>query len=299
MLNLEEMQFELLPSLDAAEGFGFGIDLDVSVDDGGFDPGSGEWLTQDVDNTATGTTMFGRDVLTGPVWVFGLHVDREDVATALESYGRAANAWRGRGVVGTPGAIVPLRYRMGDRVRRVYGRPRRFAGPPTNRILGGYIPITADFKCIDAQTYADAASSAVLTLSAASQGGFAFPVTFPVLTLPSGGSNGSLFVGGDVPARPTIRIEGPINSPYVGTDDWTLSLDTNLGANDWVEIDARPWGMTVLKNGTQSIAGKLGRRQWLRDVALTPGEHPISFGGVSSTGGATCTITWHDTYDGI
>lgn len=300
MLSLNEMQFEILASEESSEGVGFGIGLDISVDDGGFDPGANEWGVQDTVSPTRGHTQFGRDYLTGPTWAWSLHTNRSDVPEAVESLGVLSTAWRGWEIIDTPGAVLPIRYRLADRVRRVYGRPRRFSAPPSNRIISGLVPITCDFKCVDAFTYDDEESSVSLSANVSQKStGFTFPVIFPTTTAPPESREGRAFIGGDAPAYPVIRIDGPISKPFLSTDDWRLDLDISLAAGEYAVVDTRPWKLTALKNGTQSVAGKLGRRQWLGDMKLRPGNRSLSFGGSSSTGGATCTVSWRNTHNSI
>lgn len=299
MSDIAEMQFELLPSEAASDGFVFGIGAEVSVDDGGFLPGGHDWFTQDSENPTRGTTAFGRDHLRGPTWAWNLHVNRQDKYEAVDTLDRFATAWLARDVVGRVGAVVPIRYRLANRVRRVYGRPRRYDAPPSNLIMGGYVPVTVDFKCVDALIYADEEKSLTLSLQQGSEGGFAFPVTFPVQTLPVGTYLDQVVVGGNAPTHPIVRFNGPVTDPSLETDDWSLSLSMEIPAGQYVVIDTRPWALSAMLNGTSSVAGFLGRRQWLSRVAFTPGRHEMLFRGTSATGGAQCLITWRDANDSI
>lgn len=299
MINLDEMQFEILESEESSNGVPFGIGHDVSVNDGGFDPGELGWVTQDGVNSTRGTTMFGRDVNSGRTWAWTLHTDQEDTQTALAALARLNTAWRARAVVGTPGKVLPLRYRVGDRVRRVYGRPRRFAAPPSNQIISGMIPITCDFSVADDLHYDDAEQSTTITWAQDSDGGFVLPATLPITTLPGSNKAGLVTVSGDAPAYPVIRFDGPVTNPSLSTDEWTLTLNMSISAGQYVEIDTRPWAMTALLNGTASVAGKLGRRQWLEDVRLQPGNQELHFSGASSSGGATCTVRWRNAHNSL
>ena len=308
--ELDEMQFEILPTEEAPSGTPFGIGFDVSVDDGGFDPGSAAWIVQDGQSPTRGNTQFGRDMLSGPTWSWALHTDMADTAGALRALRAHERAWRGREVADSPTQVLPLRYCMGGETKRVYGRPRAWSGPPSNLILGGFVPITADFKCVDEYTYSDTLSSKTIVATVvagndagSSQGGFVFPVTFPVATLPpiiggSGANQGAFTVGGDAPMSPIVRITGPAVAPSIVVDSQVLfSLDVSLAAGEWVEVDTRPWHLTVLKNGTASLAGNLGRRQWLSDMTISPGNHIMELTGHSGSSGARATVSWRDTYD--
>ena len=54
---------------------------------------------------------------------------------------------------------MALRYRLNDRTRVVYGRPRKFDYTLDNKVFGGYIPITCDFKLASPLFYDDDESS--------------------------------------------------------------------------------------------------------------------------------------------
>ena len=130
MTVLNDYQFEILPSEDASNGFVFGIGADVSLDDGGFDPGENEWLSQDGQNTRRGVKAFGRDVIGAKTWAWESHTDMEDVQGALDILDDFSAAWEPYEVE-IPGWTTAVRYTLAGRTRRVYGRPRRYAAPPT------------------------------------------------------------------------------------------------------------------------------------------------------------------------
>jgi len=304
MTAILDFQFELLPTVDAADGQVFGIGADVSMDDGGFHPGATEWATQGGHSPATGNYNFGRDKLLGPVWAWDLHVNRDEVANALETLEGITTAWRWLEERDTPGEITAIRYRLADRVRRVFGRPNMLEASPNNLILSGYAPVTCDFTCVDGFTYDDDEKSVILELgtdeSGGATGGLVFPVTLPTSSLPSLASTASVVVGGTAPSYAIYRLNGPWVNPSVYTGDWILSLpDYTIPAGQYVEIDTRLWAQTVLLNGTASIGGLLGRRQKLVDAKLKPGTLEIGVGGYSPTGAATCQVTWRDTYNSL
>jgi hypothetical protein len=296
---LSEMQFEILPSVTAETGEAFGIGLPVSVDDGGFLPGDDDWTHQDQADEGRGGMRFGRDVLAGPTWGWNLHVNETDVPSAIATLSRFKAAWRALKVRNTPGAMVAIRYRLADRYRVIYGRPRRFSAPPTNEILSGKVPITCDFQCVDAFTYDDEQQVVQLTLQQGSEGGFTFPTVFPVTTLPVGGSAQQAVVGGDAPTYPIVRFNGPVVNPVLETDEWSLTLDLSIQADQYVEIDLRPWVLTALLNGTASVADSLDRRQYLSDISLEPGPHTLTFRGSSESSSATCAVRWSNAHNSI
>lgn len=292
-IELLDHQFELLGEYDD-EGVAFGIGLDVSCDASGFDPGSNDWLIQDQNDPFSGATRTGRDVQTGSTFTWSLHVNTTTENEALDALDALADAWSPDGLAGSE--VMVVRYKVGGRTRRVYGRPRRFAQSPDNRILGGMIPVTADFKRVDPLFYDDSPESTILGVEYVSEGGFVFPVIFPVMTLPGGYKTGSVFVSGRRKTWPIIRIDGPVVNPQIMTDNWDLNLTLNMNEGHYVEIDTRPWKRTVTLDGTSAIPGALNAKTRLRDLFLTPGEQSFGFRGISGTGTATCTISWYPAY---
>ena len=302
MSALSEHQFEILPSEDAADGFVFGIGAEVSVGGEGFDPGETSWLTQDSVNTRRGNTAFGRDVQGAKTWLWDSHVDREDVEGALDTLERFADAWHPEELARTPGAQTCVRYRVGGRVRRIYGRPRRFAAPPTNLILNGNVAVTHDFALADAHTYDDLESSAsILYSTSADGGGFLLPATLPVETLPSeGAGTGQIYVGGNSGAYPVLRFNGAWTNPVLHTERWTLRLKGTIPSGGWVEIDTRPWALTVLNQSGASVPDMLERRTWLEDLWLAPNaKTQVSLDGIAPAGNASVDIRWRNTWKSI
>jgi len=297
MTALQEHQFEL-------DGKTFGLGLPISLDEGGFDTGSAEWRTQDADNPTSDGTRFGRDYLVGPTWGFQLFVDGTDAADALEKLAPLANAWRrDEKTRRTPGTFSTLRYCVGGRTRRVYGRPRRYSAPPNNQILNGYIPVTTDFRCADHLHYDDVQNTVVVPIVPATTGGVIGPVVGPVTTLQAPGPrSGSIVVDGDEGAETIITIKGPIARPTVSSAGWTLSFapDFSLAYDQSVTIDTRAWVNTVLRNDGASVAGKLTRQSTtLPNIRLQPGNREIVFTGVDASGTASCTVRWRPAWTSL
>lgn len=293
MADVTDYGFEL-------SGVPFGIRQDITVEDEGFDTGEWAWNTQDTDNSKTGHTQFGRDKLQGPEWSWQLSTDMETEEDALAAMGRLATAWKAEHIRDEPGAVLRLRYRVGGRSRCVFGRPRRWAAPPTNRILGGYIPISTSFKCVDGLHYDDVEQSEIITLGElASGGGFVLPAKPPLQSLPSTDRQGIFLVGGDHVTYPKFRIEGPITNPWIEGLDFRLDFATALTASQWLEVDTAPWVNTVLRNGGVNLSTSLGRRQWLSGVRLAPGDQHITFGGSGGLGVANLRVSWRSAWNSL
>lgn len=301
MTALSEFQFEILPSQDAADGFVFGIGAEVSVNGDGFDPGENDPLVQDQQNTRRGVVGFGRDVKGAKTWVWESHTDQEDVESAVNILDDFSAAWAPDGAL-EPGWQTAIRYKIAGRTRRVFGRPRRYAAPPTNLILTGFVPVTHDFQCVDSFTYDDVESSAEVPYSSSVEGaGITFPATFPVLMQPAEGTGqDQLTVGGNARAYPIIRFNGPWTNPVLDTGDWVLSWTGSIPDGDWVEIDCRPWALTVLRSSGASAVEGLNRRTYLEDCWFAPKSQPqITLRGAASSGAASATIRWRNTWTSI
>jgi hypothetical protein len=294
--TLEDYQFEILRD-DADSGVAFGIGRAISCDASGFDPGTSDWLVQDQEDPFTGAVRMGRDVRTGSTFAWSLFVDQYSDVDALAAMEDLADAWTPDDLSG--GEVMVIRYKVGGRTRRVYGRPRRWASPPDNKILSGMIPITADFKRVDPMFYGDSLESSMLSLAYESEGGFLFPVTFPVTTKPGGSVPGNAFVSGRRRTYPIIRLTGPIINPTIVTANWTLPLTLNMNEGHYLEIDTRPWKRTIMLDGTSALPGVLGPKIRMRDLYLEPGAQSFGFQGVSGTGTATCTISWYPAYPSL
>jgi hypothetical protein len=302
MSALNDHQFEILPGMDASDGVVFGIGAHVSMDAEGFHPGATSWAVQD-STSPFGHMAFGRDALQGPVWAWDLHVNRDEEHDALETLSAITTAWRALHIRRTPGAMLAIRYQLDGRARRIYGRPGKFEGSPNNLILSGFVPIVCDFQAVDGYVYDDIGSSAILVVgesdAGAGGGGFTFPLTFPIQTQAPTEQQSQIYVGGDAPTSPVVRFNGPITNPRLETDEWALSLNYDIPAGQYIEVDTRPWNIRVMLNGDTPIPGAIGRRQKLYDMKLQPGALDMRFIGSSSSGTATCEIRWHNAYNSI
>lgn len=297
MTELTDYQFELLQSENDASGFVFGPGADVEVDQAGFSPAQGDWITQDQQDGRTGITAFGRDVLGAGTWTFASFTNKDDVGPARDAVGACAAAWRGAKRLAA-GEVQVLRYALDGVARRTYGRARRFAAPPTNLILNGYVPITHDFSCVDANVYDDVEKSVIVHLESGGQTTLEFPLTFPIAaSAPGISTQAQAAVGGTEQAYPIITFQGPWVNPGLDTAGWSLRFNTSLSASQSLTVDTRPWVMTMLRNDGVSLAGALKRGTYLEDIVFEPGQRTTITASGSATGGSTqAVIRWRDAY---
>lgn len=289
MADLLDYQFEV-------DGYVFGLGRPVFTNEDGFDPSGAEWRVQDQSVAQGSGTVFGRDYLEPASWTWALGVDRTSEATALAEMALLTRAWRVSARLG-PGEVVPLRYRLAGRTRRVYGRPRRLAPTLDNRFMSGYAAYLADFKRADDLHYDDVEKSATTTAQVSSAGGIKSPLKAPLRSIRQITSErgGGIEVGGDADTWAVVTIKGPISTAVVECPGrWRVELNKTLLADDVVVIDPRPWARTVLLNGGGGIAGFLGRGTRLADMTLAPGPAVFTFGGVATASGAQATVSWRD-----
>lgn len=274
-------------------GYTMGLDSPVVVES--FDPGSADWFDQDAISPTTGLRRFGADTVSGPTWLLDLATNTDSAASARAALAGVARAWRPLGLA-TPGYEATLRYMIGGEIRRVYGRPRKFAPAPNGAATSGTMLATAEFVTSEAFVYADEAQALTVGLVPVESGGLFSPLIGTLSTVSGSQRQGLITdVGGDAPAPMTITIEGPVSGPRVWASGWAVELPELVLAYDQsVTIDTRKG--TVLRNDGASLAGYLSRASRLALARLNPGASEINFGGTDATATATATVSWRPTY---
>ena len=283
MADLANKQFELA-------GVQWGSNLPIYIEDGGFDPGTAEPRSQSVPRPMGDGSLFGVDYMGAPTWAWNFAVNMTTEGSALDTLGSLTTAWRNNAGRIVPGSSLPLRYNLGGRTRRVYGRPRRISVKMDDDIDAGHIPGVMDFELEDHLHYDDVEQSIVLTLVNASTGGWVFPNTFPIFTEGSSSRQGSINVDGDALTHFQAVIQGPVSAPSLVGSGWAFDLSSSLTAGQSVTVDTRT--ATVLRNDGASLAGALSRRSKVGRARLRPGGQELVFTGADPTGSARCTVKW-------
>lgn len=289
--------------LDVGDGspVEFGLHKDVFLVEDGWDTGTQDVRSQDLELPNEDGLNFGRDFLTPPSWTFELATNGSDEASSLAMMAPLAKAWKSRALRDTPTARAMVRYGIAGRSRRVYGRPRQFATAYDNRILSGTHQITAAFQLADSYYYDDGLSSLTIDILPAEGGAFAeFPIEFPLSTNVGTERDGGFTVGGDSPTWPRILFTGPVLNPYVMIEGKKIAVNYNLIAGRQVVIDTAPWARTVqLFPGASNVSGSLTRDTRMNDMALDPGSYELAFGGVDPSGTAKVTIQWRNAWSSL
>lgn len=284
----------MIPGQFELDGFPFGGGYGQPVRVEKFEPGDRALLTQDASLPGRPGRMMGRDTDDGPEWTFDLAVESRDGAAVYENLDRLRAAWKGP--TDTPGGLSVLRYALLGRVRRVYGRPRRFR--PLDVVAWAdltRLPVSCTFQLSDPLHYDDVEQSVSLGVVPASTGGLTFPIRFPWSTARSGAPSARFAtVGGSAPAPVRITFHGPVSDPWVRAGGWEVRLRGALAYDRSVTVDTRVF--TVLREDGASVAGMLAPRTRLADVRLPPGVHEVVFGGIDQTGTARVELAWRDAW---
>lgn len=262
----------------------------------GLDTGMVSHRDQDQLNPHGDDRYFGDDELEGPTWTLELRTGRNvSTQTALSSLGAVTRAWRAapRGA----GQESTLRYMVGGRVRRVYGRPRNFTFDPTLLYSHGYVSAGAQFVMADTLQYDDTEESLRVGLVPGNAGGLRSPLIGPLTTVAGGQRQGLVLVEGDAPAPVRVVIQGPVTNPVVTSTGWRIALTGTLAYDQSVTIDTRKG--TVKRNDGADLGGWLSRTTFLPEARLRPGTREITFSGTDATGTATATVHWRPTYYGF
>lgn len=295
MSELEDYQFEL-------EGVLFGLGAPVHVTTDGFDPGDDEIEAREGRMTSDDAYGFGRDSLTPSSWTWEMFTNTARFgSTALDDLAALKAAWRSGGQRRLRNVVTPLRYALGGRTRRVYGKPRRFATTLDTRLGQGYTEILADFQRADALYYDD--EERVATLFSVPQGGTGFvtPIVSPLTTLePAQPLLASVSPGGDALAAFEVEFKGPISNPrLVSENGWEVGLRGNLANGERITVRTHPWWYDARKSNGADVSGRITPATRLTRARLDPAGESLRLLGVDSTGLSRATLRWRPAHISI
>lgn len=284
------MQFELSGVTLSAEGSG---QLVVT----GFDPGDHQLRSEDVEVDGRAGAIPSVDVAGVRTWQFDVAAFGDSDVEALARIAELAAVWR-PGALSRPGELVPLRYELAGRWRRVYGRPGTWADPDGSFLPQGQAEAMASFRILDPAYYDDVEDSVVLGIVPAESALLMFPAT-PPFTWRSAGGEQSRFavVGGDAVTRPRITFRGPVTRPWVRIGGVLVELTGTIAYDDSITIDAA--SRTVKRADGSRAGGIISPRTRITDLVLAPGSHEVTFGGTDITGTATVEVAWRSSYNSI
>lgn len=258
-----------------------------------FDPGKSDHRHQDAYNPLDDTVQMGRDYVSPPDWEFKLGMGDFTQGPALEALGELMKIWRNP--QREPGAVLPLKYMVGGRVRQVFGRPRPFSFNPEMLVGVGYVVAVAGFHLQDGLHYDT--TQRRLTIDSQIQeagGGFTAPFYAPILTTAGNSRNSYATNNGSASTPFTARFYGPTINPKLTGPGWNLALDYTISEGDWVEVDTR--NRTAKRKSGADVSGVLSRKSRLLSARLKPGRSELLFTGNDPTGISRVDVSWFDAY---
>lgn len=264
-----------------------------------FQVGSSGTRHQDEDNPYGNNRWFGRDQKTARVWSFEFSVAQASgtapAAGVLAALEDLAAAWEGTGDPETPGDYTYLRYMVGGRVRRVYGRPRNFDWDPSKNLEDGNVVATAQFALLDTLHYSDTLEQVEVMLRQPPTGSVTLPAVWPLISVVQSTRQGVYTVASKAAAYPEdLTIYGPVNNPVVDVQDWQVKLNGSIPYDGWVRISPRDG--TIINQDDAPVPGMLSRTSYLPDMVLKPGPGGITFAGIDPTATARAVLRWRPAY---
>lgn len=314
MIELADYQFELCESAEEdADGLAFGRDTPIPVNS--FDTGISDNRTADAERPMADGTAFGRDFrdarllafeLTATSWTpaipaagFGAIVPGSDrVAEVLDVAEQIESAWAADRIRLSPGAVQVLRWQVGGRTRRVYGRTRKCSSKP-DIVHAGQVSFVADFQTGDDLFYADDRRVVSIPVAIAANAWTTWPLTWPTFWHKAASGNvGMITVGGTRATWPAFTIHGPIAQPEIVVGGYgSLKLNTSLTYDQAVYIDTRPWNRGIRRENGANLAGALDPRSTpLPLLRVPPGTYSVALDGTDVTGTASLVVELRDAY---
>lgn len=314
MIELTEGQFELMESsIEDADGLHMGRGTPVSV--ATFDMGTPDLRNADAERPMADGIAFGRDFRSGrlislemnalsytpalAMAAYGDSAGAEPVVEALNWADRVESAWAADRVRLVPSAVQVLRWRVGGRTRRVYGRPRRCAVDTAIHHVGN-VPITADFQAEDDLVYSDLRRVTTINIVPSANAWVTFPLDWPIFwySAAAGVNNGSITVGGTRATWPSFTIHGPVAQPSIVIGGYgELKLNTNLLYDQSIYLDTRPWNRGIRRENGSNIAGALDSRATpLSLLRVPPGSYSVALKGTDPTGTAKLVVEHRDAF---
>jgi hypothetical protein len=319
MIDLADYQFELCESsAEDADGLVFGAGTPIPVNS--FDAGVSDNRTADAERPVADGTAFGRDFrdarllaweLTACSWSpavtaeaalsgyrTGTVLGADRVAEALDAAEQIETAWASDRIRLSPGAVQVMRWQVGGRTRRVYGRPRKCSSKPDN-LQAGQIGFQAEFQAEDDLFYDDQRSVVTIPIAAPPSAWTTWPLRWPLVWQRSPTANsGTILVGGTRATWPSFTINGPLANPEIVVGGYgSLTINTTLLFDQALYIDTRPWNRGVRRENGANLAGVLDPRSTpLTLLRVPPGSYSVALDGIDPTGTASLVVEHRDAY---
>lgn len=294
MADLVELAYELVNTDTDRVMFGRGSSYYIEK----AEFGEPDISTNDTSNPREDGQHFGRDTKGGRSIVFEGNILTDPGKTpALDALNALETAWDAERVRATPSGYSFLRMRRGDRIRRVYGRPRKFASS-SQTTQRGWIPFTAEFVTIDHLYYDDAEFQDLVSIVPGGVGGLEGELIGPIIASDATEGDGTIFVSGTKPAWLAYKIQGPIAYPTISVvDQWYATLNVVLASDQYIVVDPARWNRSVRRENGANVAGAFTANSVrLSQMKVPPGTQRVSLSGTDPTGTAAMTVYWRGAF---
>ena len=272
---------------------GPGTDINIAH----YDIGAPELITNDAPVPRGDGERHGREYRSGRTITFELNALAGDFSVLDGPLSRLTAVWDGEDRRSQAGAYSLLRYRLGNRVRRMWGSPREFQSD-TSLDYQGNVPITASFRTVDPRFYDDTEQANTVSIAPSAAGGLLPPLAAPLSTLGVSHAPGVITVGGNCKTWIYFRVNGPITNPRIENfGNWHYQLNMTIPQGQSVTIDPRPWSRGVRLNGTVAVGGSQTQDSIpLAQMKVSPGIQEIILSGQDITQTASMLAAWRSAY---
>lgn len=199
-----------------------------------------------------------------------------------------AAEWKNQPLRFTWGATIPLLFCDKDgNIRRVYGRPGKFAHTPRSKAGECYVDVQAEFRRADTYAHSNAEY-------------FVGHPTLPGGLPPDGTTTvNAARLDGDGDSWLRIVFYGPMTHPVVQYGDNILELSTTIDSSTILEVSSYPWARRVVDtNNINRRTEVIGDTLYLDQIKFPAGSNmDISW---TCTGADTTTqlfFLWREAYN--
>lgn len=256
------------------------------------------WDTQDTENMFRPGLMMGNDLMRPGSVDFTLRTDGYSIDDATAATEGLATVWM-KGGNRNSNSISSMRYRIGNRTRRIFGRGREFVHSLDNWSYSGTSPIQCGFKMIDPFYYGDEERSVDLGYAPPVTGGLIAPLKAPLSAKGTGatGIGGYIEdVGGTAPTPVVVDVFGPTQYATIIGDTWSIQYVKPIAYDEVVTIDCRFGHMVARNNFGRVLNGNLSWKTNLAKAKITPKSEYIRYAGYDPTGLSRCRVRWRPAY---
>ena len=268
------------------------------------DLGQRDVRTRDVPLPREDGTDFGVDYENGTLLTFETNVLTSGWAENSDLLNEFRKAWSARVLRQKHGSNAILKVQNAGRIRRCYGRPRRFAEADGDLTHEGYTSAVCDFATYDGKFYAEEISSMQAQIRTPDSVGLVWPTdglatvgdTFFATELldPSQISTTAIV---ETETWVWVEIHGPTTNPVVKLGDLVLALDTTIPDGMSVTLDPRPWSRGVTRSDGANLAKFLTwetppMSEWL----IEPGAHDLVYRGTDPTNTSLVVANWREAF---